>query len=300
MPLFFLYLLGNYGEPEETLDLGVRRLPAAHSLVIEGGSVRKTRYWDAGAGRDLDGRTEAECVEEYLHLFQLAVQRGCGRGSVGASLSGGLDSSSVVALAAELSHAGIAGSEGIETFSLLFRGMPCDERPYVEAVVGHNGVRSHFFEHDGEQSWLDLDRYAQMTDVPFGLTVTMLGPLLQAARGRGVHVMLGGMGGDDYLNDGLAHLPRLLCQGRLPSLVRQVRQRARASGSSSLDVFSRYCLRPAMPRFIKSMVRTVFPPARRLAFPTWINKHEFDRLGISDRLQSPALPGGRTIARRRA
>lgn len=96
------YLAIFPGEPDCTLWRNVRVLPPAHSLTAVDGSVRGHEYWRAEDVPDVRRSSTAEYVEGFLDLYRKAVAaRLRSIAPVGATLSAGLDSSSVTALAAE-------------------------------------------------------------------------------------------------------------------------------------------------------------------------------------------------------
>ena len=98
-----LYLLNNFDEQEETLYRGVYRLPPSHFMVFEKGGLRKQRYWDIDSGYAIHYRRDEEYAEHLLSLLTDAVRvRLRSNGTVGALLSGGIDSSSIVGVAHRL------------------------------------------------------------------------------------------------------------------------------------------------------------------------------------------------------
>jgi asparagine synthase (glutamine-hydrolysing) len=127
-----------------TILKGVRRLAPATLLVVEpDGSRRETRYWDPPFARDPDReRMSARDWEDaVLEALRVAVERRMVADvPVGVLLSGGLDSSVIVGLLAEL------GQKGIQTFSVGFEsvgGIEGDEFRYSDLIAGHYGTDHH-------------------------------------------------------------------------------------------------------------------------------------------------------------
>jgi exosortase A-associated amidotransferase 1 len=113
---------------------GVRRLPAAHFLLLERGrpAAEPRRYWDMPAGvaenatpEDLIARLRAATASRLVADVPL-----------GAFLSGGVDSSAVVAMAAQ------ARRDPLDTFTIGFAGAE-DETPYAAMVASRYGTRQH-------------------------------------------------------------------------------------------------------------------------------------------------------------
>ena len=130
---------------DETLYQGVRRLPPAHFLVVTAEGLRCRRYWDIDLDRQIRFRNPQEYAERFFELFRDAVRcRMRSNGPVGAELSGGVDSTSVVGMAQHLFREGHAASAGVRD---LLLGLSRDEvrrerlhrrcRPDVEAAQQH-------------------------------------------------------------------------------------------------------------------------------------------------------------------
>jgi asparagine synthase (glutamine-hydrolysing) len=104
-----------------TLFRGIRKLPPAHALTVEAdGRTRLERYWDLHAGRPAEPRSEQEWIDAVHDSLRLAVERRLQIADVpvGVLLSGGLDSSLLVALLAE------SGVKGLKTFTVGFEDQP--------------------------------------------------------------------------------------------------------------------------------------------------------------------------------
>jgi asparagine synthase (glutamine-hydrolysing) len=210
LELMARYLLNRFGDPEATLYRGVRRLPGGATITVDRSGLRTRTYWrpDPEVRHD---RGE-ECVERFRDLFGQAVaDRLRAVGPVGAYLSGGLDSSAIVAAA----PGRVAG------FSLTFEGLPCDERPYIETVIDASGARPTYLSYADHRDALSFGQVGAFHDVMYGVTQYLTGPLAQAAQAAGVHTVLSGIGGDDIL------LPRRAPRSPDP-LARVRRQVARA------------------------------------------------------------------------
>ena len=127
-----------------TILRGVRKLPPATILVVEpNGTRREETYWEAIVGERPEDRglTEADWREAVLGTLRKAVERRLVSDvPVGVLLSGGLDSSIVVALLAE------AGQTDLKTFSIGFETVGNeigDEFRYSDLIADHFGTDHH-------------------------------------------------------------------------------------------------------------------------------------------------------------
>jgi len=133
------YLTYQYVPSPLTAFRGIQKLPPAHCLVVKNGTVSTERYWKLryGPKREL---TEGEACEELLARLREAVRlRLISDVPLGALLSGGIDSSTVVALMAEQS------ASRVKTFSIGFEEAAYDEREAAASVAARFGTEHHAF-----------------------------------------------------------------------------------------------------------------------------------------------------------
>ena len=131
------YLTYHYVPGPASAFVGVRRVPPAHYLLVEDGRVRLERYWRLRyePKRRL---SEKDAAAELLARLRDAVRcRLVADVPLGAFLSGGLDSSAVVALMAE------AGVAPVRTFSIGFEEPEYDELAYARLVARRYGTDHH-------------------------------------------------------------------------------------------------------------------------------------------------------------
>jgi asparagine synthase (glutamine-hydrolysing) len=163
----------------------VQKVPPASYVVFEGGSERVERYW-----RPLPASGEGEWIERVHSEVTSAVRRRLVADvPLGALLSGGLDSSIVVAAMAE------ASSDPVRTFTIGFRDSRYDERPYARAVAERFATMHEELEVDPEPEL--LERVAEAFDEPFGDEAALPTLLVCEATRQHVTVALVGDGGDE-------------------------------------------------------------------------------------------------------
>ena len=178
---------------------GVHKLPAGHSLVLdlESPVPRVERYWryEPEPATERPAGIERRWIEEFRSLLDTAVERRLVADvPVGCFLSGGLDSSTVAALATR--H---AGRERLRTFSIGFEEADFDETRYAAEVAAHLGV-DHRIERLSVQRALEIlpDLTARL-DEPIADSSILPTYLLCAHARRQVTVALGGDGADELL-----------------------------------------------------------------------------------------------------
>lgn len=184
----------------DTVFAGVRSLPPGHLLAIEAdGRERLRAWWDwdfstaAGSqarwrGGDRD-RAVAELRELLVDAVRLQLRADV---PVGAYLSGGLDSSGLVALARRFSDA------PVRTFSVAFEDAEFDERAHQQAMVAHLGCEHTTLEIGRAAIGQGFPRLVWHTETPVLRTAGVPLMLLSAAaRAAGYKVVLTGEGADE-------------------------------------------------------------------------------------------------------
>ncbi len=114
------YLVVEFDRDDQvgTFYQDINRMPAGHAMQVTEHSVRAWRYWDPGNLSVNSFASLDECAEEFLEQFRIAVKcRLRSIGPVGAMLSGGLDSSSIVGLISKAFRSDL--SQPLHTFSLI-------------------------------------------------------------------------------------------------------------------------------------------------------------------------------------
>ena len=284
-PLIAEYLAKAVHSQSETLYRGVMRLPAAHAMTVTSDDVRIVRYWRIDPTTELNYRNDGEYAEQFTSLFREAVS--CRVRSddhpVGAYLSGGVDSSSVVGMTQALGRQ-------IETFSLVFPGVPeADESAYIDDVVRKWALTSHKIslpEVEGAACVAHVERRGDALDLPADLASECL---MSRMRERGMRVVLTGVGGDYMFGGSLYHYADLLKAGEFIKFAKQLRADMRVSDvgwSAWQPLWSG--VRPLVPDSCRQAIR---PLARRLGYvpglPDWIDGAFASRVSLADRLQPP-------------
>jgi len=184
------FLTFGYVPTPQSAFAGMRKLPPAHYALVQDGDVSLTRYW---ALSYLPKRREPEhnLIEEFDALLENAVRlRLIADVPVGALLSGGLDSSTVVAMVRRV-HSG-----RVRTFSIGFDQADYDERRYAREVAQRFETEHHELQVKADAAAL-LPRLAWFYDEPFGDSSALPSFMVAQMTRELVTVALNGDGGDE-------------------------------------------------------------------------------------------------------
>lgn len=275
------YLASSITSQTETLYRDIYRLPPAHSLTISASGIQVRRYWDIDLLQEIHYRTDDVYAEHFTQVFKEAVRcRLRSLGSVGAELSGGLDSSSVVGMAAELIRSGNVPACGFESFSLTFPGQECDESRYIQDVIRKWSVKATLVTPEKGHAQNVLRQVREHLDFPEYPNYFMFHSLMHAQRSRGMRVSLTGIGGDDWLGGQDSPYADLLRRGQWLALLREIREGLRADD---------------LPGILKRMVAPLLPDSihrayawtkNRAELPSWIDAGFARRIHLLERLRA--------------
>jgi len=245
--------------PGQTLYAGVRRLAAGELIELGQTSYRVRRYWEPRYEVPV-GRSPEEHVDAVADAATAAVTRRLdSRRDTGVLLSGGLDSSSVLAFARHRSGAGLRG------FSAVFPAHPeMDESPLISDVAEVFRLPLTTLEvRGGSMVSAALDYLAAWRVPSVSPNLMFLRPLAQAAGEEGVAVLLDGEGGDELFGGSPYVFADLLLRGRWLAALRLAERLPGARAHRHTKVVRwiarEWALKGVAPHFAHSALRNVRP-----------------------------------------
>ncbi|KAB7708155.1 asparagine synthetase B [Bacillus aerolatus] len=245
-----------------TVYKNVNQLPPSHTITIKGGNVSLERYWSLGSIETLNLKSDEEYEEAFRDVFNLAVTeklRTCG--NVGAHLSGGLDSGSVVSFAAKALN---KENKQLHTYSYIPEDAftdwtpnyyRADERPFIKETVQHVGnIKDQYLDFVGKSPLSEVDDFLGLMEMPYKFfeNAFWLKGINEKAHNEGVKILLNGARGNHSISWGswklnMDYYASLLKKLKLLHL------------NKELDA---YC------RNFKTGKRVMLPMVARNAFPT--------------------------------
>jgi asparagine synthase (glutamine-hydrolysing) len=185
------YMYFGYIPDPLTAFLPIQKLPPGHLLEFEAGQVHVRQYWDLPEYGTHQPRSEEECLEELEWRLTEAVRiRLISDVPLGALLSGGTDSSTVVALMSR------AGSKPVKTFSIGFSHDDFNEAHYARIVAKHFNTEHH--ELVLEPNILEtVETLTTSLEEPFGDSSMLPTYYVSCMARKHVTVALSGDGGDE-------------------------------------------------------------------------------------------------------
>lgn len=189
------YFTFKYVPGLQTIYEGIEELPAGHIGIWENGQLRVKRYWrlklDPGPIRSVDYYAEGlrHHLEEAVKLHLVSEV------PLGAFLSGGIDSSAIVAMMSR------AGQGKVKTFTIGFESgqVGIDERPFARTIAAQYGTDHSEYVYQDPQTQIEemLPAIIQSFDEPFADSSAIPNFMVAEAARKFVKVALSGTGGDE-------------------------------------------------------------------------------------------------------
>jgi len=185
----------NPSDPRETFYEHIYKLPAASFLVysLAENQVQIEKYWQVYT--EVKTISDQEAIQQFQHLFDQSIKRRLRSDvSIGTSLSGGLDSSSVVAFCDGQS----SDQYSHKCFTASFENFDKDELKYAQLVAKRFGLK-HFVEViDGTETIKLMNTVMYHQEEPIGSASPLAQyKVFQLAKQNGVTVLLDGQGADE-------------------------------------------------------------------------------------------------------
>lgn len=259
------YLAGGCENPERSFFAAIHKVAPGRRLIVEGGALRVERYWDPNP-REIRYPREEDYADRFREILQQAVtDRTRGAGSfVGIAMSGGLDSTSVAALARR------APDARVRAYTFVFdRLAECDERSYSRSMTEELGLEVEPVEAESLWSLESQEAVPFSPDTPFFGWRTCYQEIFRRMARQGSRVLLMGHGGDDLLRGSSLIYAERLRRGELSAL-REVVRHARDRRESVPRALYRHFARPHLPAGVDQALRSALVRGEERP-PAWIH-----------------------------
>jgi asparagine synthase (glutamine-hydrolysing) len=291
-------------KPELTPYKGIHSVPPGNVVIVRNGQYEVQRFWGLDPKHEIHYKTDAEYEEHFRHLFREAVRcRLRVDGPVWATLSGGLDSSSIVCMADEILESCEAEASKIQTVSYIYgESTSSDESDFIRCAEEKRGQVGYYLR---EEDYPPLASFPNDPRISFPdfldcFTDRHRG-LCEAMSADGARVLLTGHGGDEMLcsgGDPSPELGDLLFQCRLLRLHHSLTTWSKALKRPYFELLWRNGVIPLLPR--GAQILCGLKP--NLKLPYWFDEKFVARMSLRRRNLGPVdvfgfrLPSGRDQA----
>jgi asparagine synthase (glutamine-hydrolysing) len=240
------YLMGNFQDKGITFYRYIKRLPPAYMIKVGRETFEEIKYWELRFNHETAGKNLEEVAAECASIFKEAVRcRIRGRGNLGALLSGGLDSSSIVcSLKGEMNEC------DLHTFSFIFPDKESDERKYINEVKSRVPIdRAHCIKATEHTPFDVLKNSKGDCSEPLGVpNMYLFTPAFQKAEDNDINVLLDGFDGDSIISHGRKIFTELFLKGRWRTLHKRVKEETLTSSKNEIEFYKHHVLYPLLFR----------------------------------------------------
>lgn len=190
----------NCVDKEQTFYEGIYSLPPSHYLTFKPSEKklsRITKYWSLNKEIKIDISIE-DAVEQFTSLLDKSINKRLRSDvSVGTSLSGGLDSSTI---AAAVSQAQRKDKSILHTFSAVFTGFNNDESGFIDSITKHTAIENFQVQPSVDNLINDFERLCYHQEEPFQSSgIYAQYKVYEKAKEQNITVLLDGQGADEVL-----------------------------------------------------------------------------------------------------
>ncbi|MFH0783241.1 MAG: asparagine synthase-related protein [Pseudomonadota bacterium] len=262
------YMLLKFPTRSSTIFSDFKSLPPAHILVANREKYSITQYWDfkqplnIKASDDADSRLN-EIVKNSI------VKRTNNNNSIAIQLSGGLDSSSVLALMSKM----LGSEQALEwrlfaitrTFKKEFRDKKRDERRFAEEIARQCSISLYCSDDEIVAPLEHLSEYyALMGNIPYNPFFAISNPSFKASQVLGAKTLVTGIGGDEIASMSGQNVYPLLCKKmQYIKLMQGLVRYSKVYDSSLWKSLKLNVIRPLLPLFMRKIYNDIYYPGRR-------------------------------------
>lgn len=194
-------IVSNPNNAEETFYNQIKKLPAAHYLLVDTkqNKITTAKYWHVNLNSFNSKYNHNEVVEKFLFLFHQSVERRLRSDvEVSTSLSGGLDSSSIIAAITKIQNQKLKDLP--KSFSAVFPGFQKDESKYIKQVTDYFSIKNYTTTPTAESFIADFENLLFHQEEPFqSSSIYVQYKVYELAKEHNIKVLLDGQGADETL-----------------------------------------------------------------------------------------------------
>ncbi len=272
-------------EVDATPYKDIYAVPPGSAVVITDRHVHVRTFWQLNANAKIRYKSDEEYEEHFRSLFRDAVRcRLRVDGPVWATLSGGLDSSSIVCMADEILKTESVQASRVETVSFVYdESTTSDERNFIQCVEEQRGGAGH---HLRDEDYPTLGSFPDESEISFpnflDCFVNRQRAMCADMKADGARVLFTGHGGDELLCSGTNPAPELgdlLVEHRLLDLHRSLIAWAKALKKPYLNLLWRDGLLPLLPPGLQLFCGV----KAHFKLPPWYDKEFVAKMNMRER-----------------
>ncbi|NHC43596.1 lasso peptide isopeptide bond-forming cyclase [Bacillus sp. MM2020_1] len=273
----------------------IEQVPPSYSITVVNRKVTLKQYCILTPGKKLRLKSNEDYIEAFRDIFKQAVSsRVRTYLKVGAQLSGGLDSGSIVSFA---SNSLKLKAKKLHTFSYIppqdFEDftppyLMADETPFIKETVQHVGnIKDYYLTFEGSDSFSEIDGFLEVMEMPYKFFENSfwLKGMFEIAQEEGMGILLNGGRGNLSISWGSAfdYYVTLLRKVKLFYLIKELNSYSKNVGASRLRLVSALA-KEAFPFIgVSSRLDSVY------TFPTIINSEFAKETRVFDKLKEHGM-----------
>ena len=261
----------------------IKKLKPATSITVSKNKFTFKNYWSLNPDKPVIYNNQNDYYEAFIEKFSNAVKRRIkNRSNVGITLSGGLDSSSIVVVADSL-----VDKKNLTILSgTLENTKDIYEKPYIEDVLSMYNLKNHYITEDYILNYRE-EFYDYLTNINdlFDANMNLIIPICMYAKKIGTNVINFGIDGDSVTSERISSVSSLIYDFSLISLIKEIYGYSKINNIPITNLTWNHVIKPIMPSFFKSLGKSLFKSNDILHkdFLTHINKDFKKNIKLEER-----------------
>ncbi len=287
--IYDFLVTGLVDNDDETFFKDVKQLEPGHCLILKENKLKIERYYRPSFNKKIGTFDEKKCGElskKFIDLLEDSIRlRFRSDVEVASCLSGGLDSSTIVALSDKLIN------KKIKTFSICSQDLRFDEREYIEKVSKKFESESHYVFPSHEEFLKDIGDLIWTQEEPFR-PVAIYGHwrLMKLAKENKIKVLLIGEGADEllgYPEQMGSFFFQAIASGKLSLLFKEIKAAVKIKGFAEVKRIV-FLLSNQIVRYVLPQVVVLFLRKKMIGDLSYINKSFYDKFVYNDEIPREA------------
>ncbi len=261
-------------DQSNTVYDNIYRLPASHQLIINLDKMTINRYYTLPLNQEIKYKNQADYIEHYQELLTVAIQDRLRFDQVNILMSGGIDSTSIAAIANQFTKIKAFN----ETVKTLFKD---EEIYYAQITANFLGIDIEYFYHDNYQlydRWQELyPNFSEPSNSPFAAESADFIKLFLSHS----PICLSGLGGDEVLYAHRLYYVELIKNGQILQFWQKLRQHWQFYGT-----FRGLAFRSGLKQLLGLNIDSNSKPL----YPSWIKPEFTKKLDLKERFAHYTQP----------
>jgi len=271
-----------------TFFKSIYKLAPATSVTVKKKGIKFKKYWQLDPTKPIKYKNDEEYLEGFKEKFTTAVNRRLRRSrNIGVTLSGGVDSSSIVVIANQL-----IDKNNLQIISATLNNDNDKlEKPYIEDVLNHTNLRNKYITENYILDQKDIfSDFLNNVDDLFDTQMNLIIPLCIFAQNNNINILNFGTGADSVTSERISSTTYLLNDLKFLNTFKEFYGYSKINDIALHKLLWQFAFKPFIPKPAKFLYKKLFqdknPQEPNIDNEILINRNFASRVNLIDRYRT--------------